>query len=146
MSINSPVAQNNSVSAGMYHYIINLSILYKKTFLKEIKVGVSWSLPIVSFLISAVKSHESPQMLQLLLLGTGGADSYIQFCLFLFLYCFWYFSWPFLYANGQIFILIPRQFKRKIVKASNIVQSTSCLLNRALICVVLSWSKLLIYN
>ena len=37
----SPIAQNNSVSAVMYHYISNPLIPDKKTFLKEIKVGDS---------------------------------------------------------------------------------------------------------
>jgi len=85
-------------------------------------------------------------MLQLfLLLGTSGADSHILFlslcisALFLVLFlalpvCKW--------SN----ILIPTQFKCKIVKTSNAVQCLSCLLNGALIYVALSWSKVLIYN
>jgi len=36
-----PVAQKKLVSPVIYHYTINLLILYKKTFLKEVKVGAS---------------------------------------------------------------------------------------------------------
>lgn len=36
--MNSPIAQNSSGSAVMYHYISNLLMLYKKTLLKGTEV------------------------------------------------------------------------------------------------------------
>lgn len=91
MSVISPIAPKNSVSAVMYHYTIKLLIPDKKTFLQEIKVGDSLLkfLSLVSLGIYLLWNLMRYLRCELSLpLGIGYTDSHMPF-LYFFSCCFW---------------------------------------------------------